>query len=61
MLAWVLISAGDPTRGALPVFIFPLREILVGIAIALVLGLVTGLFPAIQAMRLGIAEALRRM
>lgn len=60
-MAWGLISAGDPTHGALPVFFFPPREILVGILIALGLGLVTGVFPAIQAMRLGIAEALRRM
>ena len=60
-LAWLLISAGDPTRGALPVFIFPAREIVMGVGLAFALGLVAGIFPALQAMRLRIAEALRRM
>jgi putative ABC transport system permease protein len=59
-LAWVLISAGDPTRGALPVFYFPAQDIAMGIAFALLLGVVTGIAPAWQAMRLGIADALRR-
>ena len=59
-LAWVLIAAGDPTGGALPIFYFPIRDVLLGVLLALGLGLLTGLFPAIQAMRLGIADALRR-
>jgi len=58
--ATVLISAGDPTRGALPVFYFPTRDFLTGVVLALALGLVTGILPALQAMRLQIAEALRR-
>jgi ABC-type antimicrobial peptide transport system permease subunit len=32
----------------------------VGVALVLVLGLVTGIVPAIQAMRLSIVDALRR-
>ena len=60
-LAWILISMGDPTKGALPVFYFPLRDFGVGLALVLGLGLVTGVLPAIQAMRLRIAEALRRV
>ncbi len=59
-LAWLLISAGDPTRGALPIFFFPTRDILIGLGLVLVLGLVTGIPPALQAMRLRIADALRR-
>ena len=59
-LAWVLISAGDPTRGALPVFYFPVEDILVGLVAAVILGLVTGTVPALQAMRLRVADALRR-
>ena len=59
-LAWILISAGDPTRGALPVFYFPVEDILLGLLVTLLLGLVTGALPAFQAMRLRVADALRR-
>lgn len=60
VIAWYLIAMGDPTHGALPVFIFPTPDILKGIGLFLALGVVTGLLPAWQAMRLQIAEALRR-
>jgi putative ABC transport system permease protein len=60
-MAWLLISAGDPTRGALPVFYLPLHNLMIGVVLILALGLVSGFLPAIQAMRLRIAEALRRM
>ena len=60
-IAWALISAGDPTHGSLPMFYFPTRDLVVGIALVLALGLATGIFPAVQAMRLRIADALRRM
>lgn len=59
-IAWLLISAGDPTRGALPVFYFPAQDIAIGTALTALLGLVTGIGPAWQAMRLQIADALRR-
>ena len=59
-LAWMLIARGDPTHGALPVFYFPVRDLVAGLGLALGLGLATGLVPAWQAMRLGIAEALRK-
>jgi putative ABC transport system permease protein len=60
-IAWFLISSGDPTGGALPIFFFPRQNLLWGILIALALGLAAGWLPARQAMRLRIAEALRRM
>src|SRR5208282_5131729 len=60
-LAWLVISRGDPTSGLLPLFYFPTRDLLVGLVISVVLGLVTGIFPALQAMRLRVADALRRM
>jgi putative ABC transport system permease protein len=60
-LAWLVISRGDPTNGLLPLFSFPARDLLAGLAISIVLGLVTGIFPALQAMRLRVADALRRM
>ena len=59
-LAWMAIAAGDPTKGALPVFIFPPRDLVLGIAFTFLLGIVTGLLPGLQAMRLNPVEALRR-
>ena len=59
-LAWLIISGGDPTGGFLPMFYLPPVDLLVGAALVLGLGLVTGILPAWQAMRLQIAEALRR-
>ncbi|MEI8039994.1 MAG: FtsX-like permease family protein [Verrucomicrobiota bacterium] len=60
-LACLIISRGDPTGGMLPLFFFPTLDVLVGAALCLALGLVAGIFPALQAMRLRVAEALRRM
>lgn len=60
-LAWMMISRGDPTSGLLPMFFFPTRDLLVGFGISIALGFVTGIFPALQAMRLRVADALRRM
>ena len=60
-LAWMMISRGDPTGGLLPLFFFPTRDLLVGVGVSIALGFVTGILPALQAMRLRIADALRRM
>jgi putative ABC transport system permease protein len=60
-LAWLLTSRGDPTGGMLPLFFFPVRDVLLGLGLSVVLGLITGILPAQQAMRLRVAEALRRM
>jgi len=60
-LAWLVISRGDPTSGLLPMFFLPIRALLIGFGISLALGFVTGIFPALQAMRLRVADALRRM
>jgi putative ABC transport system permease protein len=60
-LAWMIAAAGDPTKGMLPMFFFPTRDLLVGAGITILLGLVTGIVPALQAMRLRVADALRRM
>jgi putative ABC transport system permease protein len=60
-LAWLFASRGDPTGGLLPLFYLPTPDIVVGFVISLVLGLATGIFPAVSAMRLRVAEALRRM
>ncbi len=55
-----LVSLGDPTHGALPIFYIPTQQFVLGIVLILVLGLVTGALPALQARRLRIVEALRR-
>jgi len=60
-LAWVIISQGDPTKGVLPLFLFRTSDLVLGLGFALLLGLVTGIFPALQATRLQVANALRRM
>ena len=60
-LALLLTSAGDPTGGMLPKFYLPRADLLLGATMSLALGLATGIFPALQATRLRVADALRRM
>jgi putative ABC transport system permease protein len=60
VLAWLLIAGGDPTRGSLPNFYFPTSRLFLGVLLIVGLGVAAGFFPAMQAMRLRIAEALRR-
>lgn len=60
-LAWLFTARGDPTGGLLPLFYLPAGDLLLGGALSLALGLLTGLFPALQAARLRVADALRRM
>lgn len=59
-LAWVVVQGGDPTNGLLPSFYLPGSDLVLGAGMAVVLGLVAGLLPAVQAMRLRIVDALRR-
>ena len=47
--------------GLLPMFFLPTRDLFIGLGLSIVLGLVTGIFPALMAMRLRVADALRRM
>ena len=51
----------QPLAGLLPMFFLPTRDLFIGLGLSLALGLVTGIFPALQAMRLRVADALRRM
>jgi putative ABC transport system permease protein len=60
-VAWVLVARGDPTGGMLPLFFFPTRDVAVGVGLSLSLGVLAGIFPALGAMRLRVADALRRM
>ena len=59
-LAWLIIAQGDPTGGLLPVFHFPPRDLALGAGLVLMLGLLSGVIPALQAGRLRIVDALRR-
>jgi putative ABC transport system permease protein len=59
-ISWLIIAQGDPTNGMLPIFHFPPRDLAFGITLVFVLGIGTGLLPALQAGRLKIVDALRR-
>lgn len=59
-VAWLLTVGGSPVPAILPVFYLPPRDLVIGAALALGLGLAAGVLPALAAMRLRIAVALRR-
>ncbi len=61
LISWTVITlGGDPTGGLLPIFHFPPRDLVLGVALVTALGIGTGLVPALQAGRLKIVDALRR-
>ena len=59
-VAWLIVQQGDPTNGMLPVFMLPSRDVALGGALVVLLGLVAGAWPAATAMHLKITDALRR-
>ena len=59
-MAWLIASRGSPAPDILPVFYVPPTHMAIGVVLAVVLGIVAGVLPAWQAMRLKISEALRR-
>jgi putative ABC transport system permease protein len=59
-LAWLIASRGSPVPNMLPIFYLPHRYLIIGVGLVVILGLVAGILPALQAMRLQIAVALRR-
>jgi putative ABC transport system permease protein len=59
-LAWLVTAGGSPVPAMLPVFYLPWRYLVIGVALTALLGIVAGILPALQAMRLHIAVALRR-
>jgi putative ABC transport system permease protein len=60
LIGYLAVSRGDPTHGALPVFIVPPNDLILGALFVVLLGVVSGLLPALQALRLNPVEALRR-
>ena len=59
-VAWLFVQQGDPTGGLLPIFRLPPRDVVLGAALMLAMGLLAGAAPALGAMRLKITDALRR-
>jgi putative ABC transport system permease protein len=60
VIAWLLVAAGDPSGGALPIFFIPARTWLYGLLFIAVMAFIAGILPALQAQRLRVADALRR-
>jgi putative ABC transport system permease protein len=63
LLGWLVVTGlGQASfiRAFFPVFFVPHRDLIVGAFLAVALGFVAGILPAIQAMRLPLADALRR-
>ena len=60
-LAKVFTLNGDPTRGLLPFFYLPPSAVLTGLAVAVGVGILSGILPATSAMRLRVVDALRRV
>jgi putative ABC transport system permease protein len=59
-LAWLITARGSPVPSMLPIFYLPVQFVFVGLGLIVALGIVAGIFPALQAMRLQIAVALRK-
>jgi putative ABC transport system permease protein len=60
-LAKVFTLGGDPTNGMLVSFYLPPWGIAAGASLALAVGLLAGVLPALAAMRLQVVDALRRL
>jgi putative ABC transport system permease protein len=60
-MAKLFTMGGDPTGGMLPVFYLSTGEMLLGLGIAMFVGLAAGSIPALTAMNLRIVDALRRV
>jgi len=60
-LAKLFTLRGDPTRGLLPFFYLPPEAIALGFGLAIAVGLMAAILPALSAMRLRVVDALRRV
>ena len=59
-LAWGLLQAGNPAPALLPIFYVPDQALIIGFVMVIALGIISGAMPALAAVRLRTAEALRR-
>ncbi len=63
LFGWLMVTGlGQASfiRQFFPIFFIPPRDLIIGAALTIALGFVAGILPAIQAMRLRLADALRR-
>jgi putative ABC transport system permease protein len=63
LLGWSMVLALSKVsfmQTYFPLFLIPPRDLLLGVGFALALGVIAGILPALQAMRLRLADALRR-
>src|SRR5437870_11338677 len=60
-LAKLFTLRGDPTGGLLPFFYLSLDAIALGLGLALAVGVLAGILPALAASRLRVVDALRRI
>ena len=60
-LAKLFTLRGDPTHGLLPFFFLPTDAIVLGLTLALAVGFLAGILPALSAMRLRVVDAMRRV
>lgn len=63
VLSWGVVTplVGTMLKQFLPVFYVPVWGLALGLGVALLLGVLTGLVPGLQAMRLRIVDALRKV
>jgi putative ABC transport system permease protein len=61
LLAKGFTLLGDPTHGMLPFFFLPAKAMVVGLIAAMLVGIASGIVPAVGAMRLRVVNALRRV
>jgi len=61
VLAKLFTLRGDPTGGLLPFFYLPPDAVVLGFGLAAAVGLLSGILPALTAMRLRVVDALRRV
>jgi len=59
--AKLMTMGGDITGGFLPIFFLPTRDVVAGAVLALIVGILAGIIPAVSAMRLRVVDALRRV
>lgn len=59
-LSWLITTYSNPVPDMMPMLGLPTEDVILGAVFILLLGILAGLIPAIQAMRLQIAAALRR-
>jgi len=59
-VTWFAVSGGSFNNAFLPVFVMRYRDVVIGLLLCCLLGIVAGALPAAAAMRLRITDALRR-